>query len=159
LRRLAERERKFDRANPHLGKDKKDYDQWYSVPVAARAPWKLGWWWEEAETAKSVKQFVKTKYNKPDVSDFINVAEGQTQEGDWLLCFYWSKGKPSRLGWMFVDHVIPVARSDKGVYEKDYPDQAVQVFSSTHYPSPPFTLRDVPIIVEIEEAALLASSL
>ncbi len=112
LRRLAERERKFDRANPEIEPDKRDYNQWYSVSVAARDPWKLGCWWEECETAKSVKQFVRTIYNKPDVSDFINVAKGQAKKDDWLLCFYLSKtGKPSKLGWMSVDHVIEVARS------------------------------------------------
>jgi hypothetical protein len=111
--------------------------------MAARGPWKLGWWDVECDPAKTTKQFVKTKYNRPDVSDFINVAKGQAKKDDWLLCLHLSKGKtrkPSMLEWMFVDHVIEVANSDKGAYEKDYPYQAVQVFPSTHYPFPPFTL-------------------
>jgi hypothetical protein len=87
LLRLAELERKFDRANPRLGKAKTDYNQWYSVPVAARGPWKLGWWCEECETAKSAKQFVRTKYNKSDVSDFINVAKGQAKKRRLAIMF------------------------------------------------------------------------
>jgi hypothetical protein len=78
LQRLAEGERKFDRANPEMGRDKKDFNQWYSVVPAARTPWKLSWWRGRGETAKSAIQLVRTRYNESDVSDYVNVTKKKT---------------------------------------------------------------------------------
>jgi hypothetical protein len=145
LRRLAELQRDFDRRNPGLWKTKKDYNEWHSEPVPVRAPWKLGWWvTRNVDFSKSSKQLVETLYNKHEVCDTVDVAKGQAKDGDWLLCFKVSEKKirkVSEFKWLYVDHVVEVAKSDKG-YNKDYPYEAVQVFPANHYPSPPFTLDD-----------------
>jgi hypothetical protein len=107
-----------------------DYLAWYHSPYRNSDPWKFGWWSDSViEIAKAAKAKSRTEFGKSEPEDALNVASGTVEKSDWLLCFEIADGKTVRnLTWMFVDFLVPVRRSESGVYEREYPLQAIQVF-------------------------------
>jgi hypothetical protein len=42
--------------------------------------------------------------------------------------------------WFYAHHVVKVDNKDEGAYERNWPYQAIQVFKTAHYPTPPFKI-------------------
>jgi hypothetical protein len=122
------------------GKDKdKDFLSWYNDPH--REVWKLGWWEDSAEAAKSVKEECKKGYGS-EPKDWNNFPKGVIKPGEWILNFKLNiNGKKIREEeWMVADMVLPVEPDDKEAFEEDYPYQAAQAKPSRSYPKPPFKI-------------------
>lgn len=115
------------------------FDKWYGSPT--RTPWKLGWWSECVyPLSERARNWVHSTYpGRDDVANLQACQPGEYRKGDWVLSFLLNK----RLGsveWLFVDHVARIGKHEKGIYHKDYPCQAVQVWPNSRYPKPPFKL-------------------
>jgi hypothetical protein len=111
--------------------------EWF-LELPGRRDWKLGWWEETGEVARSAKEQARKSYGVKEPEDFVSVKRDQARQGDWFLSFSIPDGRDAY--WLYVDFVIAVSRSDKAAYDKDYPFQAVQVNSARHYPRPPFKM-------------------
>ena len=124
--------------HPPKGKDK-DFLSWYNDPH--KEVWKLGWWEDSAEAAKSVIEECKKGY-KSKPKDWNNFPKGVIKPGEWILNFKLNiNGEKIREEeWMFADMVLPVDPDDEEAFEKDYPYQAAQAKPSRSYPKPPFKI-------------------
>jgi len=69
----------------------------------------------------------------------LSAQRGDFKEGDWILNFMLAKDSPTEITWLFCHRVYQVPPKDKG-YNKDYPCEAVQVYSLDRYPGCPFRL-------------------
>jgi hypothetical protein len=115
-----------------------DFSQWYLDPD--RLIWKLGWWDTNAVASREAKRKSKLEYGVDDPTEYINVAHGTVSKRDWILLTR-IKGKTATdIRWMFAEHIVPVQKDEKEVFEPDYPYQALQPVSLRRYPSPPFLL-------------------
>ena len=118
-----------------------DFFAWYKSAYRNTDSWKLGWWQAgDLSAAKSAIQKAKREYEVTEPLNFINVAHKTVSKHDWLLSFEIDEERIRHIKWLFVDFVVPVAASDKGAYEKDFPFQAVQVNSLSKCPIPPFRI-------------------
>jgi hypothetical protein len=127
--------------NPQRGRHRGPgctFDQWHGSPT--RTPWKLGWWSEyDYHISERARSWVHSRWGLDDAANFQPCRPGEYREGDWVLSFFLNK----RLGsveWIFVDHVARIGRHEKGLYYRDYPCQAMQVWPDNRYPKPPFKL-------------------
>ena len=119
----------------------KDFSAWFKSPHRDSDAWKLGWTFNvRLSAARSAVAKAKTEYGVARPVDYITFARGTVKQHDWLLCFAIDDEQLRDFGWLFVDFVVPVSRSDKRAYEKDYPYQAVQVHALSKCPSPPFKI-------------------
>lgn len=72
----------------------------------------------------------------------MNCTKTDFKEGEWILDFYIPpKKKINWIEWMFCHRIIHISKSDEE-YTKEYPFQAIQVFLSNEYPSPPFEINE-----------------
>jgi len=121
----------------HLGPEY-TFDQWYGSPT--RTPWKLGWWSEDDyHLSERARDWMHSTYDLDCETNLQPCRPGEYREGDWVLSFLLDK----RLGsveWLFVDNVALIGKHERGIYHKDYPCQAVQVWPNNRYPKPPFKL-------------------
>jgi hypothetical protein len=116
-----------------------DYLEWCTG--AAPEKWKLGWWGgTTADFAQSAKDLVKRNYGKTEPRNFISCREDDYEEHDCVLQFCLTEKGPSSAMWLHVDHVVKVSRTDRGVYERKYPYQAIQVHAEKIYQPPPFSI-------------------
>lgn len=102
-----------------------------------RLDWKLAGWERVGAFAKEAVAKAQQTYGVKYPSDYLYTKQGQLKVADWVLSFK-APGVAS-IGWMHVDFVIPVSRSDKAAFDNDYPFQAVQANPSTSC-RPPFKL-------------------
>ncbi|EKS32653.1 hypothetical protein [Afipia clevelandensis] len=98
--------------------------------------WKICWWSEEARFAEESKQISRKRFGI-NPYDFLNVADGKLERGDWVLSFE----SPSlrSLDWLHVDFIVKTNPSYTD-YEPDHPFQAVQANAPRRCPRPPFRL-------------------
>lgn len=140
--KLEEAHRKLPpRLRPRKTKeDKLKYLDWYALP--ARAEWRLGWWDDEGRLATRAIEILQRDYGKNTAEDFIGCRKKDFKESDCVLTFRLTKRDTSisSLDWMYVDRIVPVNRSDKGAYYKDYPYQAIQAWTARHYSPPAFII-------------------
>src|SRR5206468_4124211 len=80
------------------------------------------------------------EYGKKTSTTFLEVASGRTKADDWLLSFFLSDTHFWDLGWMYVDFVVPVYKSETGLYDRACPFRAIQANSLSRYPLPPFPI-------------------
>jgi hypothetical protein len=119
--------------------DPKGYADWYK-DNRVRKPWKVVCWEGDVEPAEAAREFVHKNFDRSGPWDWLNVDKHPVRKGDWLLTFTWAKGQAQSLGWVYVDRVVPVRKLEDGVYEEDFPFQAVQAEEPTRYDAPPFSL-------------------
>ncbi len=120
-------------------KDIPSFGEWYDSP--SRPAWKLGWWDSYGGGFSSnAKSASKDEYGVSKPFTFQYARRSEYAQGDWLLRFMLKDKSASGFDWMFTDFTVPVSRSDKKVYNSDYPHQAIQVWSRSRYPPPPFQL-------------------
>jgi hypothetical protein len=81
---------------------------------------------------------LRERFDRSRPCDWLNVPKDQIRKGDWLLYFNWTKGQARRPGWLYVDRVVPVRKSERGVYDDDFPFQAFQAEEPIRYDAPPF---------------------
>ena len=112
---------------------------WHNSPF--REAWKIGWWSDYGDIAKSSKERAKQEYNVSDPDNYINVSKSSVKENEWLLLFEITENNIQNIEWMYVDFVEPVHPKDTGAYEKDWPYQAIQVRGLKSYPLPPFKIE------------------
>lgn len=143
---LANLERQHDNfyKNNHVAfrKDSsRSFTEWLSDEPVYRPKWKLGWW--DSETGyfcEAALNKTKKLYQIKEPTDYIPGEKKDFSENDWILCFRMAEsGKCSNFRWLFVDFVVKSVPREKA-YERDYPYQAVQVWSKGVYNSPPFEI-------------------
>lgn len=121
-----------------------DFTSWFTSAHRNSDPWKIAWWTDVGSTAKSAFARALTEYGVAEPVQHMNVASGTVNSNEWLLCYEidndWERVK--KIGWQFVNFVVPVAASDKAAYEKKWPFQAIQVHALKKCPSPPFQITD-----------------
>jgi hypothetical protein len=127
--------------SPRQKTDIVDFFAWYKSAYRNTDSWKLGWWQAgNLSAAKSAIHKAKREYEVTEPFDFMNVAQKTVSKHDWLLSFEIDGERIRHIKWLFVDFVVPVAASDKGAYEEDFPFQAVQVNGLSKCPVPPFRI-------------------
>lgn len=119
------------------GRNEMSFRTWYKS--TARRQWKLQSWYVEVNQSKTAKAFVKSQYNIPSPESTLGCADRSFCIGDWILTCRIKNNKIDLLEWTFADHVVRLPRTDRA-YDKDWPCEAVQVWPSRRYPSPPFRL-------------------
>ncbi len=112
------------------------FDQWYQAPH--RPKWKLGWSDSYGSVATSVKEFLIEHYGIHEPYDVLSCSKNGFIPGDWALTFDLSDRGAKTIGWMYIDFVSRIIKSDKSAYSNDWPYQAAQVFRLNRYPQPPF---------------------
>jgi hypothetical protein len=120
--------------------DPKGYADWYTDSPKVRKAWKLVCWEGYAKPAEAAREFVSKNFDRSGPWDWFNVDKHQVRKGEWLLGFTWTKGHARRLGWLYVDRVVPVRKLEHGAYEEDFPFQAFQADEPIRYDAPPFGL-------------------
>lgn len=115
------------------------FDEWYHSP--SRPDWKLGWWETYGPVSLNAMAVSKNEYGVAEPRNFLGSRPKDFQEGDWALCFRLGT-RVSQFGWMRIDFVVPVSKSDKKAYDPDYSCQAVQVWPLKVYLSPPFHIDE-----------------
>lgn len=118
--------------------EKVTYTEWFSLP--SRCEWKLGWWDEHSDFAQEAKEIVRNDFNKRTPEDFIACQKNDYNQTDWVLTFRVTRKGAVSPKWIFVDFVVKVSRKDKKAYYADFPCQAIQVWTTRHYPPPPFVI-------------------
>lgn len=113
------------------------FSEWYQLPL--RPDWRIGWWDADGDFSSTAKKIVREEYGIPTPYDFISCAANTYKKNDWILTFYLKKQSPRRINWLAVDYITPIPKSDSA-YEREYPYQAVQVWPTNRYPSPPFRI-------------------
>jgi hypothetical protein len=112
-----------------------DFLEWRSL--SGRRDWKLGAWEYDAKLAKESVKIATKPYGVTEPYDFLDNANGQIKPFDWQLTF--RLPKVENVGWLHVDFVVEVPRSDTGAYIKGYTFQVVQVHAPNMY-RPPFKI-------------------
>ncbi len=121
--------------------DPKGYVDWYTDSPKVRKAWKFVWCEGDAKPSEAAREFVSKNFDRSGPWDWLNVDKHhQVRKGDWLLCITWTKGQARRPSWVYVDRVVPVRKSEQGVYEEDFPFQAFQAEEPIRYDAPPFRL-------------------
>ncbi len=116
-----------------------EYLDWYSSPF--RKQWRLAWVGEEVHgVAKAAKDKLSMEYGASHPYTWINVAKGNVHVDDWVLKFMVTPQGITTIKWMTVDFLVPIDRTDRQFYEKDYPLQAVQVHNLGRCSLPPFKI-------------------
>lgn len=114
------------------------FEEWMEEPL--RSEWRIGYVEEgEGITSLATKKILKAQYAISDFETFIGCPSNTYQENDWVLNFNLKKEIPTNIGWLYVDFVAKIQKSDK-VYDPKYSCQAVQVWSINRYPAPPFKI-------------------
>lgn len=121
------------RAGPSLN----SFAQWLKLPM--RPPWKLGWADSHGNLSKTSRQHATDEFGVRSVAYWLSARRDDFKEGDWILEFMLAKELPTEITWMFCHRVYQVPRKDKAC-NKDYPCEAVQVYSLDRYPGCPFRL-------------------
>ncbi len=146
LRALKKREDKIKRAMASVGmRDPQNgfqYLDWYKSKAPTRDQWKLGWWEVGCDSSNAAKDVANTQYDRPAPANWLNVGKNQVNNDDWVLQFKVNLRKKKVDGsfaWMYVDHIVPVNKSER-MYDEDYPLQAIQALPNSRCPHPPFSL-------------------
>jgi hypothetical protein len=114
---------------------------WYNSSM--RKNWLLGWFDQEVEShSKRTAELVKAQYQERRAHSWLQVGRNSVRPGQWMLTFKLDEHRASKINWLFVDHVVRVARADKRAYSSDYPWEAVQVWPHSRYPLPPFSIDE-----------------
>ena len=114
------------------------FPEWYKLPF--RPVWKLGWWDTYSVACSVAKQVTREEYGISAPYDFLTCRRNDYKKNDWVLSFRLKGKSPTAIRWMPVDRVVPIPKSDRKAYTSQYPYQAIQVWSLTHYPAPPFRI-------------------
>jgi hypothetical protein len=97
--------------------------------------WKLSWASCPVEEAcDAAKSKSKSSFNISEPHDFVNLSKGQAKPDEWQLVIDTENPKKLNCSWLYTDFLVFDGS------EKDYPYQAVQVFTKSRYPQPPFKL-------------------
>ena len=112
------------------------YEEWFDSE--SRVGFKLGIWWQDGPLAKTSRKHAKEVFNSSNISDHLTVNKAGAKPNDWLLCF--RAPQVTEVEWLRVDSVVPVSKGDPA-YESKCPLQAIQVFPSVRYPTPPFNIK------------------
>lgn len=88
--------------------------------------------------AISVKEKTIEEYGVREPYDTLNCSKSGFTSGDWALAFELHRRGAKAIGWMYIDFVERILKSDKVAYSDDWPYQAAQVFRLNRYPQPPF---------------------
>jgi hypothetical protein len=141
IHKLDELHKAYIATNPkHVIKTPRQitFPAWYKD--AFRSQWKLGWYDASGTVSSNAKEKANKEYAVSEPHDFMNVRRRDFKTSDWVLSFALEKNFPRRLSWMFVDFIVPISRSDKKAYSRDYPFQAVQVWGKNRYAGCPFKI-------------------
>ena len=114
------------------------FSEWYKLPF--RPAWKLGWWDTYSSACSTAEKVTREEYGISTPHDFMNCQRNDYKKNDWMLSFRLKGKSPSAIRWMPIDDVVPIPKSDKKIYTPEYPYQAIQVWSLSHYPAPPFRI-------------------
>jgi len=144
LRELKKKEDEIEEALALVGRRWSDrstssYSDWCRLESSSRHVWKLGWWIETGQYARAAKDWTKLKHARSEPHDFINVSKGQASAKDWFLNFRITPTGVKSIGWMYVNHVVPIEKSEPA-YGKEYPFQAFQALPLSRCPEPPFQI-------------------
>jgi hypothetical protein len=104
-----------------------------------RPPWKLDWADSYATLSSTSKNRATDEFGVRNVPNWLAARKDDFKEGDWILNFMLAKDIPTGIAWLFGHCIYQVPRKDKA-YCKDYPCEAVQVYSLDRYPGCPFRL-------------------
>jgi hypothetical protein len=147
LRKLLRAEKRAKQAlaaSGVLGRDPRmSFSDWFQVSETsdfADLDWKLGWCQGSVAASTAAKRRAKSEFNRKEPSEYMNCAKGQVRPHDWLLCFQLRKHTLTNFYWMYVDELVPVLPTEKGIYEQAYPYQAIQFRTLQLCPTPPFTI-------------------
>lgn len=141
LDQLEIEHRSYHRKNPNISGKMPDpsFLEWCESPM--RNTWKIGYWGETMPVSQAAKMQSYEQYSVSNPNDFIGCKANTYSKGDWILTFRINRNKPVDLSWLFVDFIIKTDRKDKA-YNSEFPYQAVQVWSISHYSEKPFNIRD-----------------
>lgn len=112
------------------------FSEWYESPF--RPNWRIGYWDEDGNFSSISKSISKTEYGVAP-QYFISCASNTYKKDDWVLTFFLKGNSPTQVRWQPIDYIAHTPKSDKA-YERDNPYQAVQVWATSRYPSPPFQI-------------------
>jgi hypothetical protein len=119
------------------GRSQHSFVQWLKLPM--RPPWKLGWSDSHGNLSKTSQQRATGEFGIRHVGNWLSAGRDDFKEGDWILSFMLANDTPTEITWLFCHRFYQVPRTDKA-YSKDYPCEAVQVYSLDRYPGCPFSL-------------------
>lgn len=125
----------------HLLKGRKSdqaaFQEWLTLP--ARAEWKLVGVEADGEYCHEAKDVVRRDYNRKSPEDAITCRRDGLGKGEWVLHFHEQATDMCLMSWMYVDFVARIGPKEN-LFSKDFPCQAIQVWSLRQYPPPPFAL-------------------
>jgi len=127
--------------------------EWYSLPMR-NEEWKIGYWDVDGQCSSAAKRKTRKEYKVSEPHDYLSCSIGRYKKDDWILKFGLKNTTPTNLYWMYVDFVVKTDKSDKEVYEPDYPYHAVQVWPANRYPS-----RDWPFKIDTRFKNALAKAI
>ena len=113
------------------------YPEWYNHPY--RKEWKVGCFGFYGEFSQNAKEIAKVEYGVPKPHTFISMADGVCKQHEWLLTFMIKQNKPVDISWLHVNEIVATSKKDKE-YDRDYPSQAIQIWTKDHYPPAPFKI-------------------
>ncbi len=102
--------------------------------------WKLGWWTISAPAAKEAKSKSYIEYGVKSPAEHINCAPGTILPNEWVLMVELTAKSAKSIQWMFSEFIVRVKKTERGIFEKSYPNQAVQPLPSRRYHEPPFLI-------------------
>jgi hypothetical protein len=141
LKRLDKYHKQYvarNKGGDRMGRHVVSFGEWYELPF--RSEWKLGWFEGTVELSSNARAISESEYGVQEPENWLSCRSGDYKKNDWILTFKLKKS-PTELGWMFVNYVAKVPRSDKKAYSRECPCQAVQVWKKRIYPAPPFSER------------------
>ena len=118
----------------------RDFMGWYSLPHAQS--WKIQLsYWEVSGSAAAVKEEIRSEFGSRDPYQWVTCAKGEFRRNDYVLVLFLAKnGVLQGLEWLFADFVVKLSRTEKRYYSRQFPYHAVQVFSPSKCPPPPFRI-------------------
>ena len=131
--------RELAKQQPHwaMQADKVDFREWFQLP--ARSEWRLIWCEGIAEFCQEAKSIVQRDFNKQSPANSLTCRKNDYKKGDWVLYFALPVNTLSDVKWAAVDYIAKINPKEE-IYERDWPYQAIQVWSLRHYPPPPFAI-------------------
>ncbi len=136
-----DREQKKKAGNREQDKDKvPEFLDWFISPH--RSKWKLVWAGREVTgTAKAAKDTTFSEYGLKKPHAWASVKKFGVQRNDWILSFMFAEhGRLKLINWVYVDFIVKISPKEKHYYYRDWPYHAIQVYTQSHYPSPPFKI-------------------
>jgi hypothetical protein len=115
-----------------------DFAAWSSLRGVR--PWKLTWWDEEGDEARSSTERAEAE-GVDSIADFIPCREGDFASGDWVLTFKRTRNGIGPIAWMLVELVSQLEPAERDADNPGWTHEALQL-RAYHSPiRPPFALN------------------